>query len=225
MQKTDVSLFHLWQKCRSGYLTGSELRALIEIVLRLSVAYLKFKQRQGLHLTDIKDNTKHALESIALDAVADLFERDEHNCLIRLKHYFQSLQEPIDCQETALLHLRRLVTARTRQGLYRIFRERDPESAKLLRNLKLAAEQSDTLRTAEDIRGILIYSGADAPPPVRMPTEPMMGQIYRHMKPEDTVPQLLQKMWDILNADASAPFSLRLHDVITMSAMRCSSVH
>lgn len=75
---------------------------------------------------------------IAFDAIADLFREDEDGILVQIKVYFESVDWEGMEDEALLIHLRRLVFARTNQGLFRMFQEIDPGLGKILRNTKLA---------------------------------------------------------------------------------------
>ncbi|MBI5473448.1 MAG: hypothetical protein HY961_13980, partial [Ignavibacteriae bacterium] len=81
---------------------------------------------------------------IAFDAIADLFREDDHGNLVQINAYFESIDWRNAEDEALLIHLRRLVFARTNQGLFRMFQEIDPGLGKILRNTKLAIAALNT---------------------------------------------------------------------------------
>ncbi len=81
---------------------------------------------------------------IAFDAIADLFREDDEGRLVQINAYFESVEWEKMEDEALLIHLRRLVFARTNQGLFRMFQEVDPGLGKILRNTKLAIAALNT---------------------------------------------------------------------------------
>lgn len=218
MFKTALPLHTICLKLCHEPLQEREIRVLKEAILRFSLAFLKFRQKKGMKILSSFDLFEKELEDIALDAVADLFEQNEKNLLIRLKNYFYPLLDVIDCEEAAVIYLRKLVTSRTQQGLSRIFKERDPESAKLLRNIKLTVIQSLQFYSFEDIRGWYVFKGNLDPPPVPgiCLSEKEYALLLNQFKPSDTVPQLLVKTWQHLNPFYKEPFSIELHELMQL---------
>lgn len=90
-----------------------------------------------------------SLDDVALDSIADLFQRDEKGDLIQLKAYFEGISIETSSDEELLTHLRRLVFAKVNQGLFRMYNETDPALGKILRNIKLAVQSLDNFAIVE----------------------------------------------------------------------------
>ncbi len=199
-------------------LSEQETGILCKAVLRLSIAFLKFRQKNGFKILNILHASEKDFESIALSTVSELFERNEQNIFIRFQSYFLPYVDDLTCDENTKVYLRRIVTNRTKQGLSRIFKERDPESAKLLRNIKLTVLQSDQLQSFEDIRGWFIFLQKYKPPPIPGINiiEQEERQLFQTFKPNDTIPQMVQKTWICLDNLRLEPFSIELHDLMDL---------
>lgn len=86
----------------------------------------------------------HTVASIALDSVAELFEKNEDGYFIEFTQYFSDERDLKNISDDELLHeFRKLVFFKTDDGIYRLYRERDPLLSKIIRNLKLAVKKSD----------------------------------------------------------------------------------
>ena len=80
------------------------------------------------------------MEDLALDCIADLFNRNEGGALIQLQAYFNSFNLDEADEAETLSHLRRLVCARVNQSIFRIYNDLDPVLGKILRNIKIALD-------------------------------------------------------------------------------------
>lgn len=111
------------------------VRELIFICKKIALVYLRKKAHQGQlynHISALR------LEDLALDCIADLFNRDNKGALVQIKLYFEGLSLEHSSEEESLTHLRRLVFSRINQSIFRIYHETDPGLSKILRNMKLA---------------------------------------------------------------------------------------
>ncbi len=109
----------------------------ITLCQKIALVHLRRKERSGRLLREL---IALPLEDIALDCIADLFQRDERGKLLQIHAYFDG----IDCatleEEELLGHVRRLVFSKVNYGLFRIYNEADPSLGKILRNVKLAIQ-------------------------------------------------------------------------------------
>lgn len=80
------------------------------------------------------------LDDLALDCIADLFQREEDGRFTQIVTYFQSRDwERLDeCDLNTAL--RRLIFSQVNEGLFRRYREADSGLAKIIRNIKIAAK-------------------------------------------------------------------------------------
>lgn len=131
---------------QGGYSQG-ELVEFINLVQKISLSYLKYQEVIGKHIRWERRGKSGELEDMAIDCVAGLFMRNEANEFVQLRRYFgpylDGRGELNDIE--LLIMLRRLVIKKTKQELSRIFKERDPEGAKIIRNIRVAVKNARDL--------------------------------------------------------------------------------
>lgn len=137
---------------RGGYSQG-ELVEFINFVQKISLSYLKYQEVIGKHIRWERRRKSGELDDLAIDCVAGLFMRNENNEFVQLRRYFGPY---LDAQENPndvelLIMLRRLVIKKTKQELSRIFKERDPEGAKIIRNIRVAVKNANDLGTFREM--------------------------------------------------------------------------
>lgn len=144
--------------CAHNY-TPSELTQFVNISQKIAISYLKYLEVIGRNIRPKKSEGINELEDVAIDCIAGLFVRNEKGELIQLQRYFGP-RIGSDClldeMEVASM-LRRLVVKKTKQELSRIFRERDPEGAKIIRNIKVAIRSSNELKSFKEMGREFIY--------------------------------------------------------------------
>ncbi|MCA9732387.1 MAG: hypothetical protein H6696_11310 [Deferribacteres bacterium] len=145
--------------CTEQY-SQDDLTQFVNLVQKISLSYLKYQEVIGKNIR--WENTEHGteLEDMALDCVAGLFMRNENNEFIQLKRYFEPFleyQENLENAEVMIL-LRRLIIKKTKQELSRIFKERDPEGAKIIRNIRVAVKNGDTFGTFREMGREYIFN-------------------------------------------------------------------
>ena len=86
--------------------------------------------------------------------------RNENDEFVQLKRYFEPhiQEQPISDDVDFLVLLRRLVIKKTKQELSRIFKERDPEGAKIIRNIRVAVKNAGDLGTFREMGREYIYA-------------------------------------------------------------------
>jgi hypothetical protein len=131
---------------QGGYSQG-ELCEFINLVQKISLSYLKYQEVIGKHIRWERRGKSGELEDMAIDCVAGLFMRNENNEFVQLRRYFGPyLDGNTELNDVELLiMLRRLVIKKTKQELSRIFKERDPEGAKIIRNIRVAVKNARDL--------------------------------------------------------------------------------
>ncbi|MFQ5708624.1 MAG: hypothetical protein ACE5HO_14300 [bacterium] len=143
----------------NGKYKESELIEFVNLVQKISLSYLKYQEVIGKHIRWERRNQTGELEDLALDCVAGLFMRNDRGEFIQLNKYFHhnsSCLEEMDDVEILVL-LRRLVIKKTKQELSRIFKERDPEGAKIVRNIKVAIKSASDFGTFKEMGREYIY--------------------------------------------------------------------
>jgi len=190
--------------------TEPEILPLVRLCIRLSLGYLRLKEHSGYYIREHNSATDQELEDLAADSVADLFRRSSTGHYIRLQHYFTPRLKNCQTTKDCFLLLRKLVMSRTDQALFRIFKNRDPEGAKLIRSIKLTVNKDPDMELKETVRGsVLIYCSLNAPPgsdqlPDSFDQAGLFAELKNVFKPKDTIPELLHKIGQVLR---NFPFS------------------
>jgi len=144
--------------CASNY-SPVELTEFVNISQKIAISYLKYLEIIGRNIRPKKSGGSNELEDVAIDCIAGLFMRNDKGEFIQLKRYFgpklASDPEPDELELSSML--RRLIVKKTKQELSRIFRERDPEGAKIIRNIKVAIRSSNIISSFKEMGREFIY--------------------------------------------------------------------
>lgn len=199
-----------------GTYQESELIELVNLIQKISLSYLKYQEVIGKHIRWERRNHSGELEDLALDCVAGLFMRNESGEFVQLKKYFHQNAETLDELEDVdvLVLLRRLVIKKTKQELSRIFKERDPEGAKIIRNIKVAIKSAADFASFKEMGREYIYlnrngrpkSNGDLPPYLRrsqpsIPEKSLRGEYLNMFCPKDPVSAGIRKMLLVVQND------------------------
>lgn len=149
--------------CNGNY-SHCELLNFVNLSQRIAVSFLKYQEVTGKNISLDKRGTYNDLEDVAIDCIATLFTRDENGLFIQLKKYFADIVNNNDqvSDDEILIKLRGLVIKKTKQELSRIFRERDPEGAKILRNVRVALKSAPDLGSFREMGREFIFSEISA---------------------------------------------------------------
>ena len=147
------------QNLCSGRYSQSELVQFITLAQKISLSYLKYQEVIGKRISGERVETDVELEDLAIDCIADLFASNGNGSFPQLAKYYENkfLEFPQASDAESLVLTRRLIVRKTKQELSRIFRERDPEGAKIARNIKVAVRNSDTLFLFKDMGKDYVY--------------------------------------------------------------------
>jgi len=154
-----ANLFKLIQKICNGEYTPHELTEFINLSQKIAISYLKYLELNGRNIRARKSEGINELEDVAIDCIAGLFMRNEKGEFVQLTRYFGKIIETdVPLTDAHLMSLlRRLVVKKTKQELSRIFKERDPESAKIIRNIKVAIRNSKKFRSFKEMGREFVY--------------------------------------------------------------------
>ncbi len=169
----------------------------VEYCQKIANVYLQWKIKK---LRYVQDFFQFSLNDIAVDCIADLFQRDENGTLVQIKAYFDSIQIETASEEELTSHLRGLVFSRVNNSLFRLFNEADPSLGKILRNIKLAVQ---TLRQFEIIErfGEISFFPAKCETLEHLPTfsrKELGLQLRNTADGNDNIPTLLAKIATLL---------------------------
>ncbi len=147
--------------CAHDY-SVSQLTEFVNISQKIAISYLKYLEVIGRNIRPKKAEGLNELEDVAIDCIAGLFMRNEKGEFTQLQRYFgPKIGTDLTFSELeACSMLRRLVVKKTKQELSRIFRERDPEGAKIIRNIKVAIRSSVDLKSFREMGREFIYTAA-----------------------------------------------------------------
>ena len=136
--------------CRKK-LTSDETELLANNCLKIAVVYLRILEQRGKGIRESFDNKE--FHGIASDSIADLFILGKDGTLKYFRRYFDSCLKNNATDEERFLALRKLVTMQVRQHLSKLYAARDPEGAKLIRNIRLAAKRFRELKVNRNASG------------------------------------------------------------------------
>ena len=143
----NANLMQLVYSICDGSYSQSGLIQYVNLAQRISLSYLKYQEMLGKRISGDAWEADLELADLAMDCIAELFGRDDSGQFPQLKKYYEGkfAEMPFINDAEVLILTRRLIVRKTKQELSRIFRERDPEGAKIVRNIKVA------IRTAPDL--------------------------------------------------------------------------
>ncbi len=145
----------------------------------------------------LNNQTGLRTEDLALDCIADLFQRSDSGALVQVRAYFASFDLDSSDEDETLAHLRRLVFARVNQSIFRIYQDIDPSFAKILRNIKIAIDALQNFAVSTRFGHISIT-------PVLTDEHVELPDVSPHIlvvalkdagaSPQDTVPMMLSRL-------------------------------
>ncbi len=171
--------------CAKSY-TQAQLIEFINLTQKISLGYLKYQEIIGKRICGEQIDTDVELQDVATDCIAELFTCDEEGHFIQLKRYYEpKFAECPDLSDADVMILtRRLVVRKTKQELSRIFRERDPEGAKIVRNIKVAVRTSEKLAVfSEWGKEFVFYKNGLCLPPDQPVDIELIGPYLRRHRP------------------------------------------
>ena len=131
---------------------------LVYVSTRMALAYLYQKARLGSLRPEHFGLT---FEDMALDSTAELFQRDDSGRFVELRAYFNSAGRAASTDAEMEIALRRIVFSKVSEGLFRRFRENDPNLGKVIRNTKDAVIALPGVRLERQGRQLWIVIGDD----------------------------------------------------------------
>lgn len=159
----------------TGFYSNEDLRTVVSSCHHMAIVYLRKREKRG----GLDPGFFGLLiEDLAMDCIAELFERDETGVFVRLCSYYQrsSLREITEADVLGLT--RRLVFSAVNQELYERYMEADPSLHKLIRTIKDAVSLCHDVSIEELIDGKwIIFNdrgfsvGLDLIPPAALEAE------------------------------------------------------
>ena len=142
---------------------------LIHVCSNIAMAFLRIQLQRG-SLDDYRFGI--ATEDLAIDCIADTFQRDDNGQFTTLVTYFNSFDWEDAPEEDLNIALRRLIFSKVNEGLFRSYRAEDPNLAKIIRNIKEAIKRNAafSLQREREIQWIVV--GNDQTPAHHLPLAP-----------------------------------------------------
>lgn len=149
-------LRHLIDDITSDNPTRVGINAFVEEAYRMARAYIRSSRNHAVIEHVLATNPDRDL---ALDVIADLFERDEWGRFVHIRTYFASVGPDMDL----VTAVRRLVLGAASDGLFARYKEADGSLSRIVRNLKRAVGRRPGDLVLRRIRGrhVLVLNSAD----------------------------------------------------------------
>jgi len=134
-----------------GTCSQQEINQFAKLCLKMAVVNLRVLEGRGQRIRETGDQSE--LQGIASDCIADLFVQNKDGSLPQLQKYFASRITEDQRADDLLILLRQLIAHKVRQHLTKFYAQRDPDGAKLIRNIRLATTRFKELQIYKDITG------------------------------------------------------------------------
>jgi hypothetical protein len=208
-------------KLLEGSISGGEITELVQLSRSIIQSYLgcirnsitQLCLHQGLTITDL-----------AYDCIAEAFAKDEHNNFPQIENFINSLREKLDTisESSLFLAFKQFMICVADAELARLYAQSDPNGAKIYRNIRDCVKRSCTLSLEKDFRGCVIRS-CDADTLKHLPPFPydeLERRLRERMHNDDSTPELLGALHDILIEQSTYRRSVPLIDVVQVVKQR-----
>lgn len=166
------------------------IRVLVDQAYEIALSFVHWKTRQGRLQPDIFGLTA---DDLALDCIADLFQRDEAGRFVRLDAYLQEIRWYDLSEEQLRQAFRRLVYSHVKESLFRRYHEADPHLARIIRNIKNAVKGAADLtlvRRGSELWLVASNLGASPWSSAIIPTEILEAYLLSEMSGADDLPTI-----------------------------------
>lgn len=189
-----MDLREIIQHSASGRLNRHQRKKLIDVCHSLALAYLRMKAASG-KLYMIHD--EH-LNDLAWDFIADLFEQNRDGELVEINTYFEDTDIAGCTEPGIIIELRKLVFSKVDDNIYHTLGSKDPSLRKIIRNLKLAIDNTGIHESITYDNGyFMLNRGTDTRLPA-MPSEFMQMRLCSRLNGKMQVPEILKNVVSIL---------------------------
>lgn len=206
------SITQLVRDICAGTYCQAQLVEFINLTQKISLGYLKYQEIIGKRISGERMDTDVELADLAVDCIAELFSSDGNGLFPQLIRYYEPKFEEFTniCDADVLILTRRLVVRKTKQELSRIFRERDPEGAKIVRNIKVAIRTSEKLQMFADLgKEYVFYKNGIELQPDAIVDPDGIGEYLRRKQPPIPEDILHTRFIDIYSPSDSVSSSIR----------------
>lgn len=134
------SVLKILHSIRDNKISHHELNHFIEIAQNYAYTYLKYRYK-NLHKTLAAEDV--TLDELAIDSIAQLFERNHEGNFTKLITAFNNWQPPIETEEKALFFLNRIVAKSVEKYVAELLRQSDPFFSKILDSVNYMIEKQN----------------------------------------------------------------------------------
>ncbi len=211
MERLIHQLVHLCE----GTSSAGEEECLLRACLSLSSQYLQIMEHRGRHVRETKRMIE--FELLASDCLAELFQRDSTGRYPRLQSYFLPLFQARQTPEVIYGALMRLLIGETQHQISRIFRQRDPEGAKLWRTTLRAVRKNQRLKVIREVDGYyLIQRDAGSASCSRVGAELIRKALTPILLQHLPLDQSIEQLVVLLTRQSGRPVCMPLSDIVAV---------
>ena len=123
---------------KSNQISRVEINYLVETTQSYAYTYLKYRYK---NLNKIFLSEDLTLQELAIDSIAQLFERNDDGKFIKLSTAFENWQPPIETEDQAKFFLNRLVAKSVEKYVSELLRDSDPFFSRILDSVNYQIEK------------------------------------------------------------------------------------
>lgn len=127
-----ISLFRILKNIENHNFSKSDLDYLLDLSIKFSKAYSyrRYSRFSGIKLID-----SYSIDELSINAIANLFTKNEKGVLHHIRNPFINWSPKIDTENDALYFLNKLISSSVEQHITELLRESDPVFASLMHNI------------------------------------------------------------------------------------------
>ena len=206
-------LFHLLQEACCGQIQPSGLDELARLFISMTSKYLRIMESKGQHVRESRREKE--FEQLASDCIAELLQRDGHGRCHHLETYYLTLFNSGTDPLGIYLATQRLLAHRSQQQLFRIYRQRDPEGARLRRQLATAVKNHPHLTLKRYIDGNYILWQSSVKGAVREPDNYLLSMLLAELlQTHEPLSRILPALFEQLALHYKVPLAVPIASVM-----------
>ncbi|MCL5020424.1 MAG: hypothetical protein M1339_01915 [Bacteroidetes bacterium] len=176
-----------------GACEHTSVNSLVKVCHALAVPYVRRRLSGDVVL---RRTLELNIGDLSYDCLADLFAFADSGEFPHFQAYFAAYPPDMLSDQEVLVHLRRLVFSHVNQGIFRVYNEVDPSLGKIIRNIKLALQQFDSLVLIERF-GVPCLAPAEGDRMLQnrnLEIEEVEAGLRGYIRGRDNIPYMLGKL-------------------------------
>lgn len=160
------------------------------------------------------------ITDLAYDCIGEAFARNASGDFTQIRNFINSLASPFPeiADLDLMLAFKSFLIVLAEAQLARLYASLDPAGAKIHRNVSLHAKQGSTLAIRKSVAGLFLSprhdDSLDTLPP--FPSEELEKRFLERASTHDSIPVLLNALWEVLVRQSEYRRAVRLTDVVQM---------